>query len=189
MALPYRQDHSRSKRVHVDNRQSRDEGWLMSDGHLLIVWHSRTGASEALARAAAEGAQAQARLLRARDVEATDLLEAQGYLFVCPENLASLSGEMKEMFDRCYYPVLGKIEGRPFATIIAAGSDGEGSQRQIDRIARGWRLKRVSEPRIVCTHAQTEKEILAPKILKENEIRMARELGEAMAAGIEQGIF
>ena len=23
---------------------------------------------------------------------------------------------MKEMFDRCYYPLLGQIEGRPYAT-------------------------------------------------------------------------
>ena len=48
---------------------------------------------------------------------------------------------MKEMFDRCYYPCLGKLEGRPYATIICAGSDGENAQRQLDRIATGWRLR------------------------------------------------
>ena len=45
---------------------------------------------------------------------------ADGYLFAAPENLAALSGQMKEFFDRCYYPVLGKIEGRPYGTLIAA---------------------------------------------------------------------
>ena len=49
---------------------------------------------------------------------------------------------MKEMFDRCYYPLLGRIEGRPYATLIAAGSDGRGAQAQIDRIVTGWRLRR-----------------------------------------------
>ena len=73
------------------------------------------------------------------------LLAASGYLFIGPENLAALSGAMKEMFDRCYYPCLGKLEGRPYATIICAGSDGENAQRQLDRIATGWRLKRVAE--------------------------------------------
>ncbi|MBU2033597.1 MAG: NAD(P)H-dependent oxidoreductase, partial [Alphaproteobacteria bacterium] len=110
----------------------------MSAPPLLIVWHSRTGTAEALARAAAQGAGVRARMLATHEVAPDHLLEAQGYLFACPENLASMSGAMKEMFDRCYYPVLGRIEGRPFATLIAAGSDGEGAQRQLDRIAQGW---------------------------------------------------
>ena len=90
----------------------------MSDApHLLIIWHSRTGGSKALARAAADGA-ATARLVAASDVMPDDLHAAAACLFVGPENLAALSGAMKEMFDRCYYPCLGKLEGRPYATII-----------------------------------------------------------------------
>lgn len=84
----------------------------MAERPLLIAWHSRTGASESMARAAAEGAGDRARFMRADEVTPENLLDAGGYLFVCPENLASMSGLMKEMFDRCYYPVLGKIEGR-----------------------------------------------------------------------------
>lgn len=160
-----------------------------AQGRLLIVWHSRTGASEALATAAVEGAGETARLARAADVEPGDMLSAPGYLFVCPENLASISGEMKEMFDRCYYPVLGRIEGRPYATAIAAGSDGEGAQRQIDRIAKGWRLRRVADPLIVNTEAQTPEAILAPKILNREQLHAARELGAGLAEGIRMGIF
>ncbi|MFT6475034.1 MAG: multimeric flavodoxin WrbA, partial [Qipengyuania sp.] len=114
---------------------------------------------------------------------------AGGYLFCCPENLASMSGEMKEMFDRCYYPVLGRIEGRPYATVIAAVSDGEGAQRQIDRIATGWRLKRVTDLWIVKTDAQEPEEILAPKTVSDSERARAAELGAALAEGIAQGIF
>ena len=33
-------------------------------------------------------------------------------------------------------------QGRAYATVISAGSDGTGAQRQIDRIATGWRLRR-----------------------------------------------
>lgn len=156
---------------------------------LLIAWHSRTGASEALARAAWEGAEGRALLLRAQDVMPGHFPAAQGYLFVCPENLASMSGAMKEMFDRCYYPVLARIEGRPYATMIAAGSDGEGAQRQIDRIVAGWRLKRVAEPMIVNTAAQTPAEILAPKILSGAMLTQARELGAALSEGLTQGVF
>lgn len=157
--------------------------------HFLIAWHSRTGASDALARAAAEGAGAAARLMPCGAVEPSDLLGAAGYLFVCPENLATMSGLMKEMFDRCYYPVLGRIEGRPYATMIAAGSDGEGAQRQIDRICTGWRLRRVAEPIIVNTDAQTPERILARKALSADDRAAARDLGRALAEGLALGVF
>ena len=156
---------------------------------LLIIWHSRTGASEAMARAAARGAGDRARLMAAQEGSPDDILSAGGYLFVCPENLASMSGMMKEMFDRCYYPVLGRIEGRAFATIIAAGSDGEGAQAQIDRIAKGWRLKRVADPVIVNMKAQTPEEILAPKTVPEERLDECATLGEALAEGLAMGVF
>ena len=156
---------------------------------LLIAWHSRTGTARVMAAAAAESAGDMAVLMSAPEIEPEHFMASGAYLFVCPENLATMSGMMKEMFDRCYYPVLGRIEGRPFATAIAAGSDGEGAQRQIDRIAKGWRLKRVAEPLIVNTSAQTPDEILAEKTVACEELRKCRELGEALAEGLRQGIF
>lgn len=156
---------------------------------LLIVWHSRTGAAKAMAQAAFAGADGDCRLLRARDVTAADLLGAGGYIFVCPENLASMSGEMKEMFDRCYYPVLGRIEGRPYATAIAAGSDGRGAQAQIDRIVTGWRLRRVADHLIVNLKAQTPEDILAEKTVPGFALDQCRELGAALAEGLRLGIF
>ena len=158
---------------------------------LAIVWHSRTGAARAMAEAACAGASGEgaARLIAAAEAVPGDLLDAQGYLFACPENLASMSGAMKEFFDRCYYPVLGRIEGRAYATLIAAGSDGSGAQRQIDRIATGWRLKRVAEPLIVNTAAQTPQTILAPKVVGEADLARCRDLGAALGAGLAMGAF
>lgn len=158
-------------------------------GPLLIVWHSRTGASRAMAEVAAEGAGAGGRLLAAERVEPRDLLDAGGYLFACPENLASMSGAMKEMFDRCYYPLLGRIEGRAYATAIAAGSDGRGAQVQIDRVVTGWRLKRVADPLIVNLDAQTPEAILAPKTVPGDSLRACRDMGAALAEGLALGVF
>jgi multimeric flavodoxin WrbA len=117
------------------------------------------------------------------------LLAADGYIFVCPENLGSMSGLMKEAFDRAYYPLLGRVEGRPYATLIAAGSDGEGAQRQIDRIATGWRLRRVAEPVIVCLAAQTPDAIAAPKTVPASARGVARDTGMALAEGLRLGLF
>ena len=158
---------------------------------LLIVWHSLTGGSEAMARAAAEGAgdEADVVLKHAAKAGPDDLLRADGFLFACPENLASMAGVMKDFFDRNYYPVLGRIEGRPYAIIICAGSDGDGAARQIARIATGWRLKTVAKPLIVCTHAQTPEAILARKAIDTADITRCKELGATLAAGLTMGIF
>lgn len=161
--------------------------------HLLIVWHSRTGASEAMARAAFAGAGGQtdgrARLLRADEAGADDLLAASAYLFVCPENLATMSGLMKEFFDRTYYDVLGRIAGRSYASIIAAGSDGEGAQRQLDRIMTGWRLRRVADPMIVNFAAQTPEAIAAPKQVPAKVLKTCYDLGQALGEGAALGVF
>jgi NADPH-dependent FMN reductase len=156
---------------------------------LAVVWHSRTGAAEAMAAAVHEGAGESGWLLAAGEAEPQELEAAAGYVFVCPENLASMSGGMKEMFDQAYYPLLGRIEGRPYATAIAAGSDGHGAQAQIDRIVTGWRLRRVAEPLIVNLGAQTPEAILAPKRLSDAALEQCRALGEAMGEGLRLGIF
>lgn len=156
---------------------------------LAIIWHSRTGASRALAEAAFSGARDRAVLLSADAAQPADLLAAAGYLFVCPENLGTMSGAMKEFFDRSYYPLLGAIEGRPYATIIAAGSDGLGAEAQIDRIVTGWRLRRVAESVIVNLGAQTPEAILAPKFPPQSALGAASELGAALSEGLAAGIF
>lgn len=158
---------------------------------LLIVYHSRTGGSQQMAEAAAEaaGAEIGTKLLVADQAGPDDLLSADGYLFCAPENLASLSGLMKEFFDRCYYPVLGQIEGRAYAQMICAGSDGENAARQVARIATGWRLREVQPALIVCTHAQTPEAILAEKTIPEAELEKCRELGQALGAGLAMGAF
>lgn len=158
---------------------------------LLIVYHSRTGGSRQMAEAAARAAEGEAptRLLSAEEAMPADVLQASGYIFCAPENLASMSGMMKEFFDRCYYPVLGQIEGRAYAQMICAGTDGEGAARQIARIATGWRLNEVQPPLIICTHAQTPEQILAEKSISEADLEQCRDLGQALAAGLAMGMF
>ena len=161
---------------------------------LLIVYHTLTGGTLQMAHAAAAGAAgAEAglavRLLRAPEAKAADVLAADAYLFAAPENLASMAGMMKDFFDRCYYPVLGRINGRPYAVMVCAGSDGAGAVRQLERIALGWRLRPVAPALIVCTHAQTPEAILAPKTIAAADLNRCAELGAALASGLALGVF
>ncbi len=160
---------------------------------LLIVYHSMTGGTRQMASAAAEGAAAEAavavRLLHASEAGPDDVLAADGYVFATPENLAAISGQLKDFFDRSYYPVLDRVSGRPYLSLVCAGSDGTNAARQIERIATGWRLKAIAPPLIVCTHAQSTEEILRPKRIEAADLAQCRELGAALAAGLEMGIF
>ncbi len=159
---------------------------------VLIVWHSNTGGTRAMAEAAAEAAAGQGvrvRLLHADEAGPDDMLAADGYVFATPETLAAIAGPMKAFIDRCYYPVLGRIEGRPHALMVCAGSDGSNAVRQMARIATGWRLRSVAEPIIVCTRAQTPEAILAPKVIAAADIARCAALGATIAAGMEIGAF
>ena len=160
---------------------------------LLIVYYSMTGGTRQMAEAAARAARsadgAEVIVKQAPDAEPEDLMAADGYLFATPENLAAIAGVMKAFFDRCYYPLLGKLEGRPYAAMICAGSDGENARAQLERIATGWRLKKVADTPIICTHAQTMEEILAEKTIAEGDLAKCRDIGTAMAVGLEMGVF
>src|ERR1700685_3372243 len=160
---------------------------------LLIVYHSMTGGTLPMAQAAATGARSepslQVSLMRAADAQAADVLDASGFIFATPENLAAISGKMKDFFDRTYYAALDRLNGKPYATLICAGSDGRIAAQQIERIAAGWRLKRIADPIIVCTHAQTAEEILRPKHIAERDLKACEELGATLASGMALDIF
>ena len=160
---------------------------------LLIVYHSMTGGTLQMAQAAAGGARSEAgvrvSLKRAAEADAADVLAADGYIFATPENLAGMSGMMKDFFDRTYYAAYEKINGRAFLTLVCAGSDGRNAVAQIGRIAAGWRLKPIAEPLIVCTYAQTPEQILRPKKIDPQALARCEELGKTMAGGLAMGIF
>ena len=78
-----------------------------------------------MAEAAARGARSEVgievQLLHAAEAGGAELLAADGYLFITPENLAAISGVMKDFFDRSYYAALDRINARPYASLICAG--------------------------------------------------------------------
>ncbi|MDE2250735.1 MAG: NAD(P)H-dependent oxidoreductase [Gammaproteobacteria bacterium] len=160
---------------------------------LLIVYQSLTGGAAQMAQAASAGAAAVegvgVQLMPATAAGPQQLLASDGYLFVCPENLAAIAGLMKDFFDRSYYPVLDRLNGRPYATLICAGSDGSNAVRQIERIATGWRLREIAPPLIVCTHAQTPEEILRPKQIGAGDRARCGEIGATIASGLALGIY
>ena len=151
--------------------------------HLLIVYHSQRGSTGRMAEAVFDGAtdpaieNVETRLMRAADAEAQDLLWAQGLLIGTPENFGYMSGGMKDFFDRTFYPVEGKIQPLPYAVFISAENDGTGALAAIRRIAPGYPFNEVQDP------------VIAKGDLTDTHLAKCRELGMALAAGLEAGIF
>ncbi|MDE0224938.1 MAG: NAD(P)H-dependent oxidoreductase [Gammaproteobacteria bacterium] len=155
----------------------------MNPKRLLIVYHSQRGSTGRMAQAVFDGARdpeienVETRLVRAADAQPEDLLWAQGLIIGTPENFGYMSGGMKDFFDRTFYPVEGKIQPLPYAIFISAENDGTGALRAIRRIAPGYPFNEVQDP------------VIAKGELTESHLAQCRELGMALAAGLDAGIF
>ena len=118
--------------------------------HLTIIYHSQRGNTRQLAEAVAAGAREEEGLIvslkTAFNAELEDLLSADGLLFGTPENFGYMSGALKDFFDRTYYPAEPHQINLPYGVFISAGNDGTGAVREIDRIVKGYPLRRVAEP-------------------------------------------
>jgi hypothetical protein len=150
---------------------------------LLLIYGGHAGGRvAALTDAVREGIatlveEVELRVVPALDAGLEQLLWAQGLLIGTPEHFGYMSGAVKDFFDRTFYPAEGKVEGLPYAVYVSAGNDGAGAVSSIERIAIGYKWKRVCEPLIV-RGAPTEA-----------DFARCRELGATVAAGLSAGIF
>jgi multimeric flavodoxin WrbA len=159
---------------------------------LLIVYHTLTGGTLQMAQAAHDAAAEEGVRVDLKHASATlaeDVLAADAFIFATPENLAAMSGQLKDFFDRTYYAALERLNGRPYLILVCAGSDGRSAVQQIERIALGWRLKPVADPLIVMTNATTPEQILAAKRIDQDSLARCADLGRMLASGLELGIF
>lgn len=150
---------------------------------LLIVAHAPSPNTRKLRDATLTGAQdpeigkVEARWLAPLEAEPADLLAADAIILGTTENLGYMSGALKDFFDRCYYPCLEKTQGLPYAAWIRGRHDGTGTRRAIESITTGLRWRAVQEPLMLIGDWD------------EAFAEQCRELGMAMAAGLESGIF
>lgn len=155
----------------------------MSSKKLLILAHAPSTNTQALVEAALKGArhpdlqQVTARWIAPLDAQTEDVLAADAILLGTTENLGTMSGALKDFFDRCYYPLLEQKQGLPCALFIRAGQDGTGTQRAVTSIVTGLRWKWVQEPLILRGPWQTE-------FLQQTE-----DLALTLAAGLDTGVF
>jgi multimeric flavodoxin WrbA len=148
---------------------------------ILVVYHSRTGRTEMMAQALADGAKAVERteviVRKAGEATLDDLLTCSGLAIGTPENFGYMSGMIKDFFDRTYDGAQDKVFRKPYVVFISAGNDGSGALRAIERIAVGYKFKSVFAP------------VIARGYITEEILEKCREMGGTLAAGCEMGIY
>ncbi|MGA1109617.1 MAG: flavodoxin family protein [Pseudomonadales bacterium] len=148
--------------------------------HLLILIHSRSGTNRTLGEAVLVGARKANVAIRVKapqEADELDLLWMDGVIFISPEHFGSMAGLLKDFFERTFYPTENQLQGRAMAIVIGTGLDGVGALESIQRICRGYRFREVQEALILKTP------------ITETHLQQCEQLGEAMAIGLEAGIF
>ena len=118
-------------------------------------------------------------LKKAFDTAEEDLVACDGLVIGSPEYFGTMSGAVKDLFDRTYERLRGhkRIFRKPYAVFVSAGNDGTGALAQIEKICLGYQFKKVQSP------------IVSKGPITEAVLSQCRELGRTMAAGCQVGIY
>jgi NAD(P)H-dependent FMN reductase len=150
---------------------------------LLMVAHCPSENTLKLWDAVSEGVasvsltQTEFKALSPFETNPEDVLQADAIILGTTENLAYMSGALKDFFDRCYYPCLEIKQGMPIAAFIRAGHDGTGTKKALETITMGLKWRWVQAPLILkgSYDAKFEKQCF--------------ELGATIACALDEGII
>lgn len=155
----------------------------MKRTELLIVANTPSANTQTLAAAARRGAAhpdfASVSVLCPPPLQATadDVLRASAIIIGTTENFGYMSGQIKDFFERIYYPCLEKTEAKPWALYVRAGKDGANTNRAVHSIVGGLRWREVQEP------------LLLVGDYRETFEQDCERLGMTIAAGLDAGLF
>ncbi|MBI1383460.1 MAG: flavodoxin family protein [Rhizobiales bacterium] len=150
---------------------------------LLIVAHAPSANTLRLREAVERGARREPDVCVEVVVKAPleagpdDVRACQAIVLGTTENLGTMSGALKDFFDRTYYPVLEEKQGLAYALYVRAGHDGTGTCRAVASITTGLRWRAVAEP------------LVMRGTWRDGFVGECEELGALMAAGLDAGIF
>ena len=153
---------------------------------LLIVAHTPSPNTRNLANALLEGAQRVpedsviSTLESPFDVDFQQVSQADALVLFTTENFGYMSGALKDLFERIYYPCLAdsaRNEAKPYALVIRAGLDGTGTDRSVHKIIQGLKWREVQSTLLCQGEHQTQ------------FIEQCQTLGETMAASLAADIY
>lgn len=144
-AIPEVKAHRRPEAAEGNERiMDWETGEIM--GKVLVVYHTLSGNTAAMAEAVAEGARAAgAQVVVKGALEATleDLLGCDAVALGSADYFSYIAGALKDFFDRTYYPSKGKLDGKPYGAFVTAGGPGDKVADCVDKFASHFGLRKV----------------------------------------------
>jgi flavorubredoxin len=139
---------------------------------LLIVYHSQSGNTEAMAKAIAEGATAagaNVTLKKAVEANDTDLLGCDAVAIGTPNYFSYMAGMVKDFFDRVWIVVREKLADKPYVAFGSYGGGGTVAIESVEHICDGLKMKKICEA------------VTAQREPSAENIAACKELGKKMA--------
>ena len=139
---------------------------------ILVIYHSQTGNTEAMAKAIAEGgkgAGATVTLKKAADADVNDLLNCDAVVIGTPNYFSYMAGMVKDFFDRVWGTVRGQLENKPYVVFGSYGGGQLPAIESVERICEGLGMKKMYESLGVQRRPTAE------------NLKACRELGKALA--------
>ncbi|MEM3692587.1 MAG: NAD(P)H-dependent oxidoreductase [Candidatus Bathyarchaeia archaeon] len=139
---------------------------------VLVLYYSRTGRTETLARAVAEGISsvegATPKVLRVGDATLEDLISSDAVAFGSPNYFGYMSGLMKDFFDRLW-SIRDKVAGIPAAAFTSGGGASNSALLSLERMIEAFRMEKACNG------------IVSSGIPTTRDLDACKKLGEALA--------
>jgi flavorubredoxin len=139
---------------------------------ILVIYHSQSGNTEAMAKAVAEGgkgAGATVTLKKTVDAGVDDLLNCDAVVIGTPNYFSYMAGMVKDFFDRVWGTVRGQMENKPYAVFGSYGGGGLPAIESVEKICDGLGMKKMYDSIGVQRQPTAE------------NLKACRELGEKFA--------
>jgi multimeric flavodoxin WrbA len=147
---------------------------------VLVLHYSRTGRTEALADAIAEGVEsvdgASAIVKRVDYATVYDFISCDAVAFGSPNYFSYMAGSMKDFFDKAL-SIREKVAGKPCVAFTSGGGPSDSALLSLERMISSFRLEKAADG-IVSHGEPSEENLKACKRLGETLAKKALERAE-----------
>lgn len=152
---------------------------------VLIIYHSQSGNTAAMANAISEGASAAGAtvvLKNAVDAKAEDIINCDIVAIGTPSYFGYMAGMVKDFFDRAWLTIRDKMGNKPYVTFGSKGGGGLQFFEGLERICDNMKMVKVFES-AASTRKPTEEDLngcreLGKKMAQLEKVERVKETGE-----------
>lgn len=115
---------------------------------VLVLYYSRGGRTEALAKAVAEGVAsvdgASSKVKRVDYATIDDFISCDAVAFGSPNYFSYMAGLMKDFFDKAL-SIREKVTGKPAAAFTSGGGSSDSALLSLERMISAFRLEKTGD--------------------------------------------